>query len=97
MDGFITSIYDKFFQPVNFCVMLFLLFRIRKRSSFREIYSPVYILAYHMNKWFLNIPPANSFRMPSTLSTILVLSIIINTIDYHFFSIWILGYLIEVR
>lgn len=28
MKRFITSIYNKFFQPINFCVMLFLRFRI---------------------------------------------------------------------
>lgn len=46
MKRFITSIYNKFFQPINFCVMLFLRFRIRKRSYFRKILCPVYILTY---------------------------------------------------
>jgi len=34
MNRFIVSIYNKFSQLINFCVKLFLLFRIWKRNSF---------------------------------------------------------------
>ena len=59
MDRFIISIYNKFFQLLNFYVKQFLPFRIRKRSSFRKIQRLVYILVYHTDKWPLIIPLAN--------------------------------------
>ena len=42
MNRFIVSIYNKFSQLINFCVKLFLLFRIWKRNSEKDPASGIY-------------------------------------------------------